>query len=77
MQTAPVCESFDHRPELRDAVAGDARILPAPRLGEISGEYVDTGWSGAKASRPELNHLIPLACNPSKWHHSLTLPFTT
>ena len=21
---------------------------------EIGGEYVDTGWSGAKASRPEL-----------------------
>src|SRR2546427_4465067 len=25
---------------------------------EIAGEYVDTGWSGAKASRPELNHLM-------------------
>src|SRR5712692_11920979 len=25
---------------------------------EISGEYVDTGWSGAKASRPELNRLM-------------------
>ena len=24
---------------------------------EIAGEYVDTGWSGAKASRPELNRL--------------------
>src|ERR1700737_4988801 len=25
---------------------------------EISGEYVDTGWSGVKASRPELNRLM-------------------
>jgi putative DNA-invertase from lambdoid prophage Rac len=24
---------------------------------EIVGEYVDTGWSGAKASRPELDRL--------------------
>ncbi len=25
---------------------------------EIAGEYVDTGWSGAKASRPELDRLM-------------------
>ena len=25
---------------------------------EVSGEYVDRGWSGAKADRPELNRLI-------------------
>jgi putative DNA-invertase from lambdoid prophage Rac len=25
---------------------------------EVAGEYVDTGWSGAKASRPELNRLM-------------------
>jgi DNA invertase Pin-like site-specific DNA recombinase len=25
---------------------------------KISGEYVDTGWSGAKASRPELDRLM-------------------
>lgn len=24
----------------------------------IAGEYVDTGWSGAKASRPELDHVM-------------------
>lgn len=24
---------------------------------EVAGEYVDTGWSGAKASRPQLNRL--------------------
>src|SRR5438309_11709344 len=35
--------------ELRDYVAA--------RKWEIGGEYVDTGWSGAKASRPELNRL--------------------
>src|ERR1700681_2840834 len=25
---------------------------------DLSGEYVDTGWSGAKASRPELDRLM-------------------
>jgi putative DNA-invertase from lambdoid prophage Rac len=25
---------------------------------EIAGEYVDTGWSGAKASRPQLDRLM-------------------
>jgi len=25
---------------------------------EIAGEYVDTGWSGAKASRPEFDRLM-------------------
>jgi DNA invertase Pin-like site-specific DNA recombinase len=25
---------------------------------ELAGEYVDTGWSGTKASRPELNRLM-------------------
>ena len=25
---------------------------------EIAGEYIDTGWSGAKASRPELDRLM-------------------
>src|SRR5579872_2100174 len=25
---------------------------------EIAGEYVDTGWSGAKANRPELDGLM-------------------
>jgi DNA invertase Pin-like site-specific DNA recombinase len=25
---------------------------------QVSGEYVDTGWSGAKASRPELDRLM-------------------
>jgi len=28
---------------------------------DISGEYVDTGWSGAKASRPELDRLMKAA----------------
>jgi len=31
----------------------------------ISGEYVDTGWSGAKASRPELDRLMKDACKRS------------
>jgi putative DNA-invertase from lambdoid prophage Rac len=35
--------------ELRDYVSA--------RKWEIVGKYVDTGWSGAKASRPELNRL--------------------
>jgi putative DNA-invertase from lambdoid prophage Rac len=26
--------------------------------GWVAGEYVDTGWSGAKASRPEFNRLV-------------------
>jgi len=30
----------------------------------IAGEYVDTGWSGAKASRPELERIMRDA-----WHH--------
>ena len=25
---------------------------------KITGEFVDTGWSGAKASRPELDRLM-------------------
>src|SRR6266513_5253110 len=25
---------------------------------EVAGEYVDTGWSGAKASRPQLDRLM-------------------
>jgi DNA invertase Pin-like site-specific DNA recombinase len=25
---------------------------------QLAGEYVDTGWSGTKASRPELNRLM-------------------
>jgi putative DNA-invertase from lambdoid prophage Rac len=30
----------------------------ARRGWDVAGEYVDTGWSGAKASRPELNRLM-------------------
>jgi hypothetical protein len=31
-----------------------------PRVSDrtVHAEYVDTGWSGAKASRPELNRLM-------------------
>ena len=29
---------------------------------EIAGEYVDTGWSGAKASRPQLDRLMKDGC---------------
>jgi DNA invertase Pin-like site-specific DNA recombinase len=36
--------------ELRDYIAA--------RKWAICGEYIDTGWSGAKASRPELNRLM-------------------
>ena len=32
------------------------------RAWTISGEYVDTGWSGAKASRPELDRIMHDAC---------------
>ena len=34
----------------------ELREYAARRGWEIAGEYVDTGWSGAKASRPELDH---------------------
>ena len=36
----------------------ELREYAARRGWEIAGEYVDTGWSGAKASRPELDHLM-------------------
>ena len=35
----------------------ELREHAAYRGWEIAGEYVDTGWSGSKASRPELNRL--------------------
>ena len=38
----------------------------------ISAEYVDTGWSGAKASRPELNRLMSDARKTSvRWRMRL------
>jgi DNA invertase Pin-like site-specific DNA recombinase len=36
----------------------ELREYAARRGWEIAGEYVDTGWSGAKASRPELDRLM-------------------
>jgi putative DNA-invertase from lambdoid prophage Rac len=36
----------------------ELREYAARRGWEIAGEYVDTGWSGAKVSRPELNRLM-------------------
>src|SRR5260370_18140167 len=35
----------------------ELREYVARRGWEVAGEYVDTGWSGAKASRPEINRL--------------------
>ena len=37
---------------------GELREYVSRRGWELAGEYVDTGWSGAKASRPELNRLM-------------------
>jgi putative DNA-invertase from lambdoid prophage Rac len=36
----------------------ELRQLCAARAWAVAGEYVDTGWSGAKASRPELDRLM-------------------
>lgn len=36
----------------------ELRDYAARRRFDIAGEYVDTGWSGAKASRPELDRLM-------------------
>jgi DNA invertase Pin-like site-specific DNA recombinase len=36
----------------------ELREYAAARNWKIHAEYVDTGWSGAKASRPELNRLM-------------------
>jgi putative DNA-invertase from lambdoid prophage Rac len=36
----------------------ELREYAARRGWEIAGEYVDTGWSGAKASRPQLDRLM-------------------
>ena len=36
----------------------ELREYAARRGWQIAGEYVDTGWSGAKASRPELDRLM-------------------
>ena len=36
----------------------ELREYAAARKWNVIGEYVDTGWSGAKASRPELNRLM-------------------
>jgi len=39
----------------------ELREYSARRGWEIAGEYVDTGWSGAKKSRPELDKLMAAA----------------
>jgi len=36
----------------------ESREYCARRGWDIAGEYVDTGWSGTKASRPELDRLM-------------------
>jgi DNA invertase Pin-like site-specific DNA recombinase len=36
----------------------ELREYVSRRAWELAGEYVDTGWSGAKASRPELDRLM-------------------
>src|SRR5512133_63115 len=36
----------------------ELREYAAARKWSVYAEYVDTGWSGAKASRPELNRLM-------------------
>src|SRR3954469_5138767 len=36
----------------------ELREYAARRGLDLAGEYVDTGWSGAKASRPELDRLM-------------------
>lgn len=36
----------------------ELRAYAAARSWTVHAEYVDTGWSGAKASRPELNRLM-------------------
>jgi DNA invertase Pin-like site-specific DNA recombinase len=36
----------------------DLRAYAAARGWEIVGEYIDTGWSGARASRPQLDRLM-------------------
>src|SRR5437868_1464782 len=36
----------------------ELREYAARRGWQITGEYIDSGWSGAKASRPELDRLM-------------------
>ena len=36
----------------------ELRDYATARKWQVHAEYVDTGWSGAKASRPELNRLM-------------------
>jgi DNA invertase Pin-like site-specific DNA recombinase len=36
----------------------ELREYVSRRAWELAGEYVDTGWSGAKASRPEFDRLM-------------------
>jgi DNA invertase Pin-like site-specific DNA recombinase len=45
----------DQKCEMRLA---ELREYVSRRAWELAGEYVDTGWSGTKASRPELDRLM-------------------
>jgi putative DNA-invertase from lambdoid prophage Rac len=49
---------FNERSENCDLQLRELREYASRRGWEVSGEYVDRGWSGAKADRPELNRLI-------------------
>lgn len=57
MKTAIYCRTSttDQRCEMQ---LRELREYCARRGWTISGEYVDTGWSGAKASRPELDRIM-------------------
>jgi len=49
---------------------GELREYANRRAWEIAGEFVDTGWSGAKASRPAFDRLMSQA---SKRHFDVVL----
>ncbi len=60
----------------------ELREYAATRRWTVHAEYVDTGWSGAKANRPKLNRLMAdarkrrldavLVCKLDRWGRSVT-----